>query len=472
MKDTENQKLVAQMKEGVGGTLSGLVGGAFTGMLTGGAAGRAASKDAVQNFLGQQPTQQQIPPKPEYMPTNNTPQQPQQGVKSSIGANIKKAATNAFKGIQAAVSGGDPEAQKTIKSFAKGEPQAQLNAQDPQRAKAFIDDMLSTLSSLANMRMEAPKQKQAAEQSKESTNETQVNESFDKSIQDFRQRYLEKTDTAQMISAAKQFAATIKGKTSADLTDQELQALQRLMTSIADKHILKQLIQHANSVGNTGIAGKLQKLTPQNIQALPQAIQTISQNRDALTEKPKEEQQVTTITKNTKKNAIHGAIVDALVSLPDDKKQAATNHLSVIIQSNGGKASTRDFSKYSWEDIEAIVEVLQKLGSPIAIDMTDIDPSTSPGGAKPDAQQPQSAGEQTALQQPQPQEDQTQELASKEDQTQELAPKEVSKAVGTVLKHVQKDPEAVKALLQKVLKNPANRDEFYRRYNLNSPNIK
>lgn len=431
--DRKNQEVLAQMKEGVASALTGLA----SGLVSGGLAGRGAGKRAARKVIGQQPVQQQIPPKPAHMPTNNTPKQQPQKSGSNFGSQFKKAASSALNTARTVVGGGDPAARQTLKSFASGEPQAQLNAQDPARAKAYVDDLLATLNSLANMRLEAPKQKPQTEQPKEAeTQATQGDQQaqaeslnqINDNVQIFRQRYLEKMDTKQIISAAKQFANIVRGKSAVDLTDQELQYLQSLFSAITDKRIQKQLIQHAIAVGNTGIAKKLQKLTPQSMQVLPQVIQTLSQNRETLTQQPSQSQTIV-INKNTKLSRLNGAIANALRSIDKSQQQAVINEIRLIISKYG---QIEDFTVYSWADIITLVEILSEYGAPIAIgeDVAKMRNAQNISPAGEVKLQQQTQNQQTPEQQGTPQ---TQPTAGGE--------------VGQIVAKVQQNPE----LLSKIL---------------------
>lgn len=431
--DDRNQKILAQMKEGIGSALAGTVGGMISGALT----GRGAGQRAAQQIIGPQPTQAQIPPKPSYMPTNNAPQpQPSrpQVPSSRLGSQFKKAVKGTAQNLINRINGGDQNAQNTIKQFAGGGPSAQLQNQDPQRAAEYVDKLIAFLGVIARMN---PSEKQGESRS------ASANLDIDSNIRNFQQRYIEKTDIGTMVNAAKQLISTIGGKTADKLSDQELQSLQTLINAFMDPQIKKQLIKKASN--DKGTLDLLNSITPENIKALPQAIQTLIQSREKTATAAATDAQKVQITRQMKPTKLNGAIANAMRSIGSSQRQSFINDVRLIIMKYG---QVEDFTQYTWADIETIVEILEEYGAAISIgpDITNmrnkakLTPSSKPAAVK--------QGQPTEQSQPTPQQSvQQQGLDFGQSNQQEGE-------IGQIVSAVQRDPAFLTKIIKKYLQDP------------------
>lgn len=417
--------LAQMMKEGV---LSNALTGAVSGLVSGSIAGRSAGRRAARNQMSApnpttpssavppKPTADQIPPRPTEDQVPSNPQQPQQ--KSGLGAKLKTATSGLLNTARTVAGGGDPAARQALKSFASGDVAAELAAKDPQRASQHLTQIMQVLGKVGQLSLEKP---QAG---------------LEENVNLFRQRYIEKMDTGEILKGIQQFFQIVGDKGILELTDNELESFQTLGNALSDKRIRNQLVQHAQTVGDAETAQALQNL---DLRYLPQTVELVKQNREQLQgAAPQPQKAPVMITPEMKPARLHGAITNSFQSLDPKRFQSIVNELRVIIEKYG---QINNLTVYTWDDLQTIVEVLKEYGAPIDIDVSSIkDLNTTPaGGASAPATSPQ----------------------------EQSSPEVSNDFVGQVVQKMQQDPEMIKDLIKYAIeKNPKNKTNLAQKYDI------
>lgn len=374
-----------------GGFMKNIVTPALTGAVSGALAGRFSGRNKQQQ-QPQQP-QQQAEEQPAEQPTQQ-PQQPSQ----------KKGLLNFGK---------KDKGPDVIGGLASGKTVSQQAANDPTKATQLVQSTLDAIKTLASVQ--------------------NVQESNAALAWLEYSRLMERKYSAdEVIQAAKNFMQMIGEKQANQLSDQELQTLQSLVTAIKDQRVMKTLKK------NYGQSQAVQTLEQLDAEVLPTAIQTMSNNVAANANK-------TIITPESSPSSIHGEIATALQSIDD--KQAVKQFLMPIVSKYG---QMNDFSKYSWADIAELAKIAQRFGQDIEVDISEIDnaaQTTPTGGTPATAQQ-------------------------LEQQTQTQPQIDTSDFVGKVTQEMMNDPEMIRELLQYAIKkNPANKENLAQKYGIKADTL-
>ena len=307
--------------------------------------------------------------------------------------------------------------KNVLNSFASGERQqqadanaAQKNASDPNKAINIISGVLDVVRAIGQIGA-APQQPQ---------HEAELLRLYKDlwSIQ-------EGIDPMQAVNAAKNFSSQIGNKDASQLSVEEMNDLLELATALADKNVVKALLP---KVYDNSIKQKIQSLDVSTLQTAIQAYQNAPS-----------EQKGEIIKADMDPAMLNGVLANALAQVQD--KGALKKYLAPIVMRYG---QTDNLTAYSWKDIQSMVNIAKKFGANIDIDMSGVDPNSSPSGA----QQPQTQA-----------------------QPQQQAPSQVEPAagdtVGQIVSKLQNDPDMIRDLVDySISKKPKNLKSLATKYGI------